>query len=197
MNSVQQTLKKSKKQRQDELRLLMDSDPFLTDEDLSVRFEVSIQTIRLDRLELGIPELRERMRHAASENYAKVRSMSGAEIVGELIDLNLGVTGISILDTNDDMAFKKTSMVMGHHIYSQAETLAMAVIDASVALTGVSNIKYLHPVEAGDKLVAKAEVVRVRGNKHFIHVRISTKQIQVFRGKFILVDLDAEKGETE
>jgi acyl-coenzyme A thioesterase PaaI-like protein len=197
MNSVQQTLKKSKKQRQDELRLLMDSDPFLTDEDLSVRFEVSIQTIRLDRLELGIPELRERMRHAASENYAKVRSMSGTEIVGELIDLNLGVTGISILDTNEDMAFKKTSMVMGHHIYSQAETLAMAVIDASVALTGVSNIKYLHPVEAGDKLVAKAEVVRVRGNKHFIHVRISTKQIQVFRGKFILVVLDAEKGETE
>jgi acyl-coenzyme A thioesterase PaaI-like protein len=197
MNSVQQTLKKSKKQRQEELRLLMETDPFLTDEDLSVRFEVSIQTIRLDRLELGIPELRERMRHAASENYSKVRSMSGAEIIGELIDLNLGVTGISILDTNNDMAFKKTSMVMGHHIYSQAETLAMAVIDASVALTGVSNIKYLHPVEAGDKLVAKAEVVRVRGNKHFVHVKINTKQIQVFRGKFILVVLDDEKGRSE
>ena len=175
----------------------METDPFLTDEDLSVRFDVSIQTIRLDRLELGIPELRERMRHAASVNYSKVRSMSGAEIVGELIDLNLGVTGISILDTNHDMAFKKTSMVMGHHIYSQAETLAMAVIDASVALTGVSNIKYLYPVEAGDKLVAKAEVVRVRGNKHFVHVKINTKQIQVFRGKFILVVLDAEKGGTE
>ena len=29
------------------------------------KFGVSIQTIRLDRLELGIPELRERMKHMA------------------------------------------------------------------------------------------------------------------------------------
>ena len=197
MSVMQKPLKKTKRQRQDELRRLMEEDPFLTDEDLAARFEVSIQTIRLDRLELGIPELRERMRFAASENYAKVRSMAGTEIVGELIDLNLGKNGISILETNHEMSFKKTSMVMGHHIYSQAETLAMAVIDASVALTAVSNIKYLHPVEAGDKLIAKAEVARVRGNKYFVHVKIHTKQNQVFRGKFILVILDAEKEETK
>ena len=192
MKPVQKRDKMSKKDRQYELSSIMKSDPFLTDEDLAVRFNVSIQTVRLDRLELGIPELRERMRFAASENYAKVRSMSGAEIIGELIDLELGKNGISIVDTKQEMAFKKTNMVMGHHIYSQAETLAMAVIDANVALTGVSNIKYLHPVEAGDKLIAKAEVVRVRGNKHFVHVKIHTKQSQVFRGKFILVTLDKE-----
>ncbi len=182
-----------KKDRQHMLRDLMKEDPFLTDEDLAVRFNVSIQTIRLDRLELGIPELRERMRFAASENYAKVRSMSGTEIIGELIDLDLGKSGISIIETTQEMAFKKTSMVMGHHIYAQAETIAMAVIDANVALTGVSNIKYLHPVEAGDKLIAKAEVVRVRGNKHFVHVKIHTKVNQVFRGKFILVTLNNEQ----
>ncbi len=193
MKPVQRQDKMSKRDRQNELSKVMKLDPFLTDEDLAVRFNVSIQTIRLDRLELGIPELRERMRFAASENYAKVRSMSGAEIIGELIDLELGKNGISIVETSQEMAFKKTKMVMGHHIYSQAETLAMAVIDANVALTGVSNIKYLHPVEAGDKLVAKAEVVRVRGNKHFVHVKIHTKQNQVFRGKFILVTLDKEK----
>jgi acyl-coenzyme A thioesterase PaaI-like protein len=180
-------MKITKKERQGQLKMLVDQDPFLTDEDLSMRYQVSIQTIRLDRLELGIPELRERMRHAASENYEKVRSMSGTEIIGELIDLNLGNSGISILETNSDMAFKKTSVIMGHHIYSQAESLAMAVIDANVALTGVSNIKYLQPVEAGDKLIAKAEVIRVRGNKHFVHVKIQTKQVQVFRGKFVLV----------
>lgn len=197
MKDSQQPHKKSKKQRQDELNVLMKEDPFLTDEDLAARFCVSIQTIRLDRLELGIPELRERMRHAASDNYTKVRSMSGAEIIGELIDLNLGKSGISILETGHNMAFKKTSMVMGHHIYSQAESLAMAVIDASVALTGVSNIKYLHPVEAGDKLIAKAELVRVRGNKHFVHVMIHTKLNQVFRGKFILVVVDEKKEAAE
>ena len=37
----------------------MQTSPFLTDEELAKMLDVSIQTIRLDRLELGIPELRE------------------------------------------------------------------------------------------------------------------------------------------
>ncbi|KAB3531603.1 transcription factor FapR [Alkaliphilus serpentinus] len=181
----------SKSNRQKELLELLTEDPFVTDEELSEKFNVSIQTIRLDRLELGIPELRERVKLVAEKNYQKVRSIIGTEIIGELIDLNLGTSGISILETTEGMAFKKTNLVRGHHIFSQAESLAMSVIDAEVALTGVSNIKYLSPVHAGEKLVAKAEVVRVRGNKHFVHVKISVNQNQVFRGKFILVAIKA------
>ncbi len=184
MNKVERL---GKSDRQDKLLELLRDDPFLTDEDLSEYFKVSIQTIRLDRLELSIPELRQRIKSVAKKNYDKVRSIMGAEIVGELIDLDLGVSGISILETTPEMTFSKTSIVRGHHIFSQAESLAMAVIDAEVALTGVSNIKYLSPVSEGDKLVAKAEVTRVRGNKHFVHVRIYVNQVQVFRGKFILV----------
>lgn len=179
--------KLSKANRQSKLLELLKEDPFVTDEDLSDGFNVSIQTIRLDRLELSIPELRQRIKNMAEKNYEKVRSIAGAEIVGELVDLNLGVSGISILETTSDMAFSKTKVIRGHHIFSQAESLAMAVIDAEVALTGVSNIKHLSPVSAGDKLVAKAEVIRVRGNNYFVHVKIYVNQIQVFRGKFILV----------
>ncbi|SCY85017.1 transcription factor FapR [Alkaliphilus peptidifermentans] len=177
----------SKANRQEQLLELLKQDPFVTDEDLATSFFVSIQTIRLDRLELGIPELRERVKKVAEKNYQKVRSIVGTEIIGELIDLSLGERAISILETTPDMAFSKTNIVRGHHIFSQAESLAMSVIDAEVALTGVSNIKYLSPVQAGDKLVAKAEVVRVRGNKHFVHVKIAVNQNQVFRGKFILI----------
>jgi len=56
------------------------------------------------------------------------------------------------------MVFEKTRIVQGHYIYSLAESLAIAVIDAQVALVGVANIKYKVPVYAGSKLVAKAEV---------------------------------------
>ncbi len=186
--------KLSKANRQKKLVELMEADPFLTDEDLAERFAVSIQTIRLDRLELGIPELRERIKQVAEKNYQKVRSIIETEIVGELIDLKLGESGISILQTNSEMAFSKTNIVKGHHIFSQAESLAMAVIDADVALTGVSNIKYLSPVYAGDRLIAKAEVVRVRGNQHYLHVKINVNQEQVFRGKFILVAITTRQG---
>ncbi len=187
----------SKVDRQEGLKDLIKSDPFVTDEELAEQFHVSIQTIRLDRLEMGIPELRERVKQVAENNYQKVRSLGGNEIVGELIDLKLGERGISLLETTSSMAFSKTNIVRGHHIFSQAESLAMAVIDAEVALTGVSNIKYLSPVTAGDKLVAKAEVVRVRGNSHFVHVKINVNSMQVFRGKFILVALKEKKGEDE
>ena len=43
-----------KKERQRRLIEDLSQDPFMTDEELSEMFNVSIQTIRLDRLELGI-----------------------------------------------------------------------------------------------------------------------------------------------
>ncbi|MGV8146507.1 MAG: transcription factor FapR [Alkaliphilus sp.] len=179
--------KYSKKERHESFKALIREDPFITDEKLAERYNVSIQTIRLDRLELGIPELRERVKKVAEKNYDKVRTIFSTEIIGELIDLKLGENGISMLETTSDMAFAKTNIVRGHNIFSQAESLALAVIDADIALTGVSNIKYLNKVRAGEKLIAKAEVTRVRGNKHFVHVIITVNQNQVFRGKFILV----------
>ena len=152
----------SKKDRQMRLIESLNQDPFMTDEELSELFNVSIQTIRLDRLELGIPELRERIKHVAERNYSKLRSIEGKEIIGELVDIELGKRGISILNTTDDMVFERSRVVRGHYIFAQAESLALAVIDARVALTGVANIKYKVPIYAGDKLVAKAEVIRRR-----------------------------------
>lgn len=182
----------AKKERQEILLDKVKEDPFLTDEELSELFSVSIPTIRLDRLELGIPELRERVKNVAEKNYSKLKSLQSREIVGELIDLDLGSSGMSILETNGSMAFEKTKIIRGHFIYSLAESLAIAVIDARVALVGVANVKYKIPVYAGSRLVAKAEVKNVRENKYIVWVKIQEKQIEVFRGKFILVSLEKD-----
>lgn len=185
-----------KKERQRQLIERLKEDPFLTDEELSELFNVSIQTIRLDRLELGIPELRERIKIVAEKNYGKLKSIGSQEIVGELVDIDLGKSGISILNTTEDMVFEKSRVVRGHYIFAQAESLALAVIDAKVALTGVANIKYKIPIYAGDKLVARAEVVRVRGNKYFVWVKTKVRQEEAFRGKFILVSIGGEDGDS-
>ena len=183
-----------KKERQQILSDKIKQDPFLTDEELSELFSVSIPTIRLDRLEMGIPELRERIKNVAENNYGKVKSLQSKEIVGELIDIVLGKTGVSVLETDETMAFEKTKIVRGHFIYSLAESLAIAVIDAHVALVGVANIKYKTPVYSGCKLVAKAEVKHVRGNNYIVWVKIYEKQVEMFRGKFILVSLEKSQG---
>jgi DeoR/GlpR family transcriptional regulator of sugar metabolism len=183
----------TKRERQKLLLDTIENDPFLNDEELADKFDVSIQTIRLDRMELKIPELRERIKAVAEQNYAKVRSIDIEEIVGEIVDLELDKRGISILETTSKMAFGKTKVIRGDIIFAQANSLAIATIDAKVALTGVANIKYKLPVIVGQTLVAKAEVTRIRGNKKFVFVRTYVKQQEVFRAKFILVSLDDEE----
>lgn len=163
--------------------------PFLNDEELAEQLNVSVPTIRLDRLELGIPELRERIKIVAEKSQSKVKAIKRKEIIGELVDIVLGERGISILETDDSMAFEKTKIIRGHNIYSFAESLAISVIDADVALVGVANIKYRTPVYAGSKLVAKAEVKRKKGSSCIVWVKIYEKLVEVFRGKFILVSV--------
>lgn len=184
--------KTPKKTRHNMLKKVLNEKPFLTDEELASQFGVSIQTIRLDRLGLGIPELRERTKQVAEEAHGKLKAIDARDIVGELVDLELGKNGISILEVTPGMTFEKSGITRGHYIFAQANSLALAVIDAPVALTGVANVKYKIPVEPGDKLIAKAEVVRQRGNKHFVWVKTRLGQQEIFRAKFIMVALESK-----
>jgi acyl-coenzyme A thioesterase PaaI-like protein len=179
-----------KKLRQEMLKEKIESNPFLTDGELALLLNVSIQTLRLDRLELGIPELRERTKQMAESAQDKLKSIPSSEIVGELIDLELDKQGISILQITPDMVFEKTQIARGHYVFSQANSLALAVIDAPTALTGVANVKYKIPIHVGEKLIAKAEVIRKRGNKSFIWVKTRNEKQEVFRAKFIMVSLE-------
>ena len=182
-----------KKERQQLLVEKVKEKPFLTDEELAKALGVSVQTIRLDRLELGIPELRGRIRKMAETAQNKVKSIQSGEVVGELIDLELGHSGISLLRVTEDMVFAKTQIAKGHYMFSQANSLALAIIDAPMAVTGIANVKYKVPVHVGEKLIAKAEIVRVRGNKYFVWVKTRNDTQEVFRAKFIMVSWGEEK----
>ncbi len=182
---------KAKHERQNKLVEKLKEDPFLTDEELADQLGVSVPTVRLDRLELGVPELRQRVRDMASKNHNKVRSLGLDEIIGEIVELNLGESAISVLETTDQMVFAQSKIVRGHYIYSMAESIAIAVIDADVALVGVANIKYKQPVYAGNKLVAKVTIKEKRPKgRHIVWVMIYNKQVEVFRGKFLLVEIN-------
>jgi predicted DNA-binding transcriptional regulator YafY len=99
---------KTKEKRLSDLTACLEDNPFLTDEELAKQFEVSISTIRLDRLALGIPEVRERVRLMAERQYPPIRSLSGGELVGELITLELGRQAISLMEITDQMVLDKT-----------------------------------------------------------------------------------------
>ena len=168
--------------------------PFLTDEEMAQELGVSVPTIRLDRLELGIPELRERMRSIAQEAQAQVKSLATNDVVGELLELERGVGGVSLMTITPDMVFEKHQWARGNEVFAQANSLALALADAPIALTGVANIKFKAPLRVGDKLIARGRVVRTRGNKYFIWVHTYRGVQEVFRGKFIVVAVEESPG---
>lgn len=176
--------------RHKSLKKLLRDNPFCTDEQLAEMLKVSVQTIRLDRVALGIPELRARTRNMAEEAQTKVRAIDKKDIVGELLDLELNKIGISTLKISNDMVLEKTGVARGHYLFAMANTLALAVVDAEAALTEVGNVKYKIPVNPGVTLVAKAMVTHRRGGKYYIFVTIKNNNEEVFRAKFIIVSLD-------
>ena len=125
-----------KKERHEILLRQVREKPFLTDEELAGLFEVSIQTIRLDRMELGIPEVRERIRQVAEKAQDNITALEKTEVVGDVIDLERGHSGISLLKITEDMVFARNKIAKGHFIFSQANSLALALIDAPLAVTG-------------------------------------------------------------
>ena len=182
----------SKLERQRRIKEHISNDPFLSDKKLAELFNFSVQTIRLDRLEMGIPEMRKRIVQVAKDTSSsdKVKSLSKEEIVGELIDLELGKNAIAILKTTKDMAFNKTGIVRSHYIFSLADSLAISIIDAEVALTGLARLSYKKPVYAGQTLVAKARIARNKGNKYLVSVHVKTDQKEVFTGKLVIFTVD-------
>ena len=181
-----------KNKRQEKIREKISTNPFLSDEQLAKLFKVSIQTIRLDRLQMGIPEMRKRVMTLAQKASSKVKALNKDEIIGDLIDIELGKTGISTLRTTKEMAFDKNKLIRSHYIFSLADSLAMAIIDADVVLTGVARLRYKKPVYAGQLLVAKARIATKKSNKYLVSVHISSDHIEVFTAKLIMVSFDSK-----
>jgi acyl-coenzyme A thioesterase PaaI-like protein len=174
----------SKKERQNELVEVLTRNPFMTDEELANLFQVSVQTIRLDRLEKSIPELRERIKSVAEQNYDEVKSLMAHEVIGEIIDLQLDQSAISLLDIQEEHVFTRNRIARGHHLFAQANSLAIAVIDDELALTSSAEIRFLRAVRAGERVVAKAQVLETVDDRTQVRVDSYIGKELVFSGKF-------------
>ncbi|WP_109430883.1 transcription factor FapR [Sulfoacidibacillus thermotolerans] len=177
----------SRRARQERLVDILGREPFLTDEQLAAKFSVSVQTIRLDRMALGIPELRERIKDLAVSRYHEVRSLAPDEVFGDIVELELGVQGLSIWRADREHAFSRSSIVRGHYLFAQANSLAVAIVDADQALTARATVKFMRSVNAGSYMIAHA---RVKGERHgYVRVGVQTKvhHESVFEADFLIM----------
>ncbi|MDR3540862.1 MAG: transcription factor FapR [Desulfosporosinus sp.] len=176
-------------------------DPFFTDEELAERFKVSVSTIRLDRGELGIPELRERTRAVAREAYSSLKSLDNQELIGKLLELVIGERARSELTIDGSMVLAKARVARGHYLFAQANSLAIALVDAPMALTGSVELKFIRPVQLGEIVVAEGKVLKRKQSKYWVHVSVKVDTEEVLRGNWVLFAIgepeDARETEME
>jgi acyl-coenzyme A thioesterase PaaI-like protein len=180
-------MRRTKKERQQMLTETIKENPFITDEDLAEKFQVSVQTIRLDRLELSIPELRERIKYVAEKKFVdEVRSLPIEEVIGEIIDMELDQSAISIFDVREEHVFVRNKIARGHHVFAQANSLAVAVINDELALTAKANIQFKRSVKQGERVVAKAKVIKIDDGlgRTIVEVKSYVNNELVFKGEF-------------
>lgn len=179
-------MKRTKKERQALLIETIKENPFITDEDLAKKFSVSVQTIRLDRMELSIPELRERIKNVAKKQLDEVKALPIEEVIGEIIDLQLDKSAISILDIKKEHVFSRTNIARGHHLFAQANSLAVAIINDELALTRKATIHFTRQVKAGERVIAKAKVKKRFNDMTVVEVQSFVDQELVFSGDFLM-----------
>lgn len=180
-------MRRTKKERQHLLTETIIENPFITDEELAEKFQVSVQTIRLDRLELSIPELRERIKNVAEKKFDdEVRSLPIEEVIGEIIDIDLDQSAISIFDVKEEHVFKRNKIARGHHVFAQANSLAVAVINDELALTAKANITFKRSVKQDERVIAKAKVLRIDDSigRTIVEVNSYVNNELVFSGEF-------------
>lgn len=180
-------MKISKRERQKLLTSTLIENLFITDEELAEKFSVSVQTIRLDRLELSIPELRERIKNAAEKSFDdEVRSLPIEEVIGEIVDIDLDYSAISILDVKQEHVFKRNKIARGHHVFAQANSLAVALINDELALTAKANIQFIRSVNQNERVIAKAKVAKIEegSGRTFVEVKSYVNNELVFTGEF-------------
>ena len=105
-------VKLKKNDRRVAIKEAIELNPFITDYELCEKFDVSIQTIRLDRTHLNIPELRKRIKLVAEQNYGQIRSIEANEIIGDLIQVEPDIEAQSLIEITEDTAVSYTHLTL-------------------------------------------------------------------------------------
>lgn len=156
----------------------------MTDRELADSLAVSVQTIRLDRLALGIPEMRARALGVAEQVYGATRLLAAREVFGEIVDLEPGLRGLSRIVTTREMALRDSDRVQGHFLYAQAETLSLAVADLERPVIPLARMRFRRGVVVGETLICKATVIRRSTARQVVLAVLRAGGDEVFRGKF-------------
>ena len=176
--------------RQEQVRRELEKNPYILDHELAEILAVSIHTIRADRKSLGIPDIRKRFRDWSETRTARSKTLTGKEIVGELLEVELDQAGISLMETRPEMALANGEIIHGHALFAQANSLATAIVNTEHALTARAEVQFTAAAYVGEKILGKARVLSANHWKKDIEVILKTPTAVVFKGRFLVYTLN-------
>ncbi|EKU50435.1 transcription factor FapR [Staphylococcus massiliensis] len=176
--------KLSKDERRQKIIEIIEDNPFITDIELCELFSVSIQTIRLDRNQLQIPEVRKRVSLVAKDSYDEIRSIEAHDIIGDVFKVEPNHQAESRMTIKAQHVFERNQISRGHVIFAQANSLCVALIHKDSVLTHESKVTFHKPVYLNESVHAIAKVNRVTPKYFEISVNSYVKDKHVFSGEF-------------
>lgn len=183
-----------KAERHRELLRQLEQNPFLTDEELAGALGVSVQTIRLDRMELDIAELRERLKSLVSRLLSGEQFIQGYRILGDVVVLEPGERVLSSLVITPEMVTPNTEIVRPYYLVAQAHTAALRVLpEGENVFTTDANVKFLRPVRVGERVIAIAKLAGSKQDRYCVKVTTKSAKEKVFRATFH-VRIEPQKG---
>ncbi len=176
-----------KRTRQRRLLKLLEANPLMNDEELARSLSVSVSTVRLDRALLNVPELRERMREMAEKTSGPLSAMKRGALFGELLGLELGQWGLSLLTPDHEMITNEEGTIGGHYLYAQAATLALASVEGGIATIESARIRYVRSIFPLERCIARSKVGIHKDDRTVVSVRTRIRDEDVFIGRFIIM----------
>jgi acyl-coenzyme A thioesterase PaaI-like protein len=100
--------------------------------------------------------------------------------------MELDQSAISIFDVKEEHVFKRNQIARGHHLFAQANSLAVAVINDELALTAKANIQFKRSVRLNERVIAKARVMNIDDvtGRTLVQVSSFVNNELVFTGDF-------------
>jgi len=114
----------------------------------------------------------------------RTHRLTSERLVGRPLKIEPGRAEVE-LTTTEEMAVDEYGLVHGGFTFGLADYAAMLAVNEPTVVLGKAEVKFLKPVKAGEKLIAKAEVIEDLGRKKLVRAEVvNEKNEKVFEGTF-------------
>lgn len=112
----------------------------------------------------------------------KTHMRADASLLGQPVLIDDDVEAVVELTASEKMAVDEVGLIHGGFIFGLADYAAMLAVNHPNVVLGSSEVRFLAPVIVGNLMIARARVVKRKGNQRQVSVDILVGEKKVLTG---------------